>query len=236
MSDRAAAAAAIFDVDGTICDTRSTASLSLVWLRRRQHSPWRHRMWLSSLAWRIPWLWLSDRVSRDAADRQVYRQYAGLSRQQVVDDARRCCEEVLLPACFPEALAEMAKHRAEGRRLVLVSGGVDIVLAPLAEALGAELLSQRLVSAGDRLTGAYRGYAVLGEQQPVVDQAARKAAALARYAETTGIDLHASFGYGDSLNDLAMLEIVGTAIVVRPDRRLAQIAGVRGWDVRHWGD
>ena len=192
------------------------------------------RAGLSSLAWRVPFLWVTDRVSRDGADRQVCRQFAGLSRTQVADAARRCCEEVLLPACFPDALVEMAAHRAAGRRLVLVSGGVDLVLAPLAEALGAELLAQRLAASGDRLTGAHRGYAVLGEQELAIGQAARKAAALVRYAAETGIDLGRSFGYGDSINDLAMLEIVGTAVVVRPDRRLARIAGARGWDVRRW--
>ena len=140
----------------------------------------------------------------------------------------------MLPICFPEALAEMKSHRAAGRRLVLVSGGLDVVLAPLAEALGAELLAQRLVATGDRLTGEYQSYAVLGEQESAVSQAARKAAALARYAETTGIDLRASVAYGDSVNDVAMLEMVGTPIVVRPDRRLARIANERGWDVRRW--
>jgi HAD superfamily hydrolase (TIGR01490 family) len=234
-STHAGAAAAIFDVDGTIADTRSTTSL--VWLRRQQHSTPRHALWLSSLAWRIPRLWLTHWISRDgdAADRQVFRQFAGLSRERVAVDARRCCEEVLLPACFPGALAEMDAHRAAGRRVVLLSAGIDVVLAPLAEALGAELLAQRLVAIGDRFTGAYRSYAQLRDDEAAMGQAGRKAAVLARYAAETGIDLRASCAYGDSVNDLAMLEIVGMPIVVRPDPRLARIAGARGWDVRRWG-
>ncbi len=229
------AAAAVFDVDGTICDTRSTMSLALMWLRRRQHSAWRHRLWLASLGWRVPLLWLTDRFSRDASDRQVYRQFAGLSASQVADDAPSCCDEVLRPICFREAVDEMAMHRRAGRRLVLVTGGVDVVLAPLASALGAELLAQRLVTAGGRFTGDYRGYQVLGDDAPSTGQAARKAAALKKYAEHTGLDLAASFAYGDSVNDLAMLELVGTPVAVRPDRRLARIASERGWEVRHWG-
>lgn len=50
-----------------------------------------------------------------------------------------------------------------------------------------------------------------------------------------GIDLRASVAYGDSINDVPMLEMVGTAIVVRPGRRLAQIAAERGWEIRRWG-
>jgi HAD superfamily hydrolase (TIGR01490 family) len=230
----AGVSAAIFDVDGTICDTHSTTSL--VWMRRHHYSPWRHRLWLAGASWRIPLLWATDLVSRDAADRQVYRQFSGLSERRVTEDARRCCEETLLPACFAGALNEMSTHRAAGRRLVLVSAGIDLVLAPLAQALGAELLAQRLVASGDRLTGAYRSYAVLDDRESAMDQAARKATALTRHAAAAGIDLGASFAYGDSINDLAMLESVGTPIVVRPDRRLARIAQTRGWDVRRWGD
>ena len=151
-SNRTRTAAAIFDVDGTISATRSTTSL--IWLRQRQTSAWQHRRWLASLLWRGPLAWVADQIDRDHADRMVYAQFAGLSRRRLEGDAERCCEEVLLPTCFPEALAEMAAHRDAGRRLVLVSGGLDVVLAPLARALGAELLAQRLVADGDRVTGA----------------------------------------------------------------------------------
>jgi HAD superfamily hydrolase (TIGR01490 family) len=229
-----ARAAAVFDVDGTVCDTRCTSCRALLLLRERQHAPWRHRLWLASLGWRLPLLWLTDRVSRDASDRQVYRQYAGLSERLAIEDARDRCRTLLLSICFPDALAEIAAHQAAGRRVVLVSGGLDLVLAPLAQALGAELLAQRLVTADGRLTGEHRGYAVLDHQTGAATQAARKAAALACYAERTGIDLAASFGYGDSMNDLMMLELVGTPTAVRPDRRLAKVARARGWAIRHW--
>ena len=231
---RAGAAAAVFDVDGTICDTHSTMSRSLMWLRQRQHTPWRHGLWLSSLAWRVPLLWVTDQYNRDASDRQVYRQFAGLSAWQIAADASRCCDDVLLPICFREARDEIAMHLAAGRRAVLVSGGIDVLLAPLAAALGAELLAQRLVASDGRLTGEYRTYEVLGDVPPGMSQAARKAAALAKYAETSGIDLSASFAYGDSVNDLEMLAMAGTPVAVRPDRHLARIAQTRGWAVRQW--
>jgi fatty acyl-CoA reductase len=229
---RARTAAAIFDVDGTISATRSTTSL--IWLRQRQTSAWQHRRWLASLLWRAPLAWVADQVDRDRADRMVYAQFAGLSHRRLEDDAERCCAEVLMPTCFPDALVEMAAHRDAGRRVVLVSGGVDVVLAPLARALGAELLAQRLVADGDRITGRHLSYAVLGEQPSPMNQSERKAAALRRHAAASGLDLTASFGYGDSVNDVAMLEAVGTAIAVNPDRGLTRIAEGRGWNVRSW--
>lgn len=225
-------AAAIFDVDGTLCATHS--STSLVWLRRRQQAAWRHRLWLASLLWRAPLALMADKVSRHLADRMVYAQFAGLSRQRLQDDARRCCDALLLPACFPDALAEMTLHRQAGRRLILLSGGVDEVLRPLALALGADLLAQRLVADGDRLTGGYRSYEVLDGGTAAVRQGENKLLALRRYAELNGIDLAASFAYGDSINDAGMLAAVGKPVAINPDRGLARIARSHRWEVRRW--
>ena len=224
--------AAFFDVDGTICATRSTTSL--VWLRRQQHSGARHLLWLASAAWRAPLAWATDHASRAAADRMVYAQFAGLSLQRLEADARRCCDEVLLPACLPGALAEIEMQRAAGRRIVLVSGGLDVVLAPLAAALDAELLAQSLVVEGDRCTGVHRTYALLGEDATPPSHAEAKAAAVRRYAAQAGMDLSASAAYGDSINDLAMLETVGSPAAVCPDRRLRRVAAERGWPIRDW--
>lgn len=46
-ADARSGGAAYFDIDGTLCATRSTTSL--VWLRARQQPAWRHRLWLASL-------------------------------------------------------------------------------------------------------------------------------------------------------------------------------------------
>ena len=224
--------AAIFDVDRTLCATRS--STSLVWLRRRQHPAWRHCLWLSSLLWRAPIAMLADGVGRHHADRMLYAQFEGLSLKQLEEDAQRCCEELLLPACYPAALAEVAMHKKAGRRLILLSGGIDLVLRPLAQVLGAELLAQRLVADGDRLTGEYRSYQMLENESVVSLQGINKMRALRHYAQAVGIDLANSFAYGDSINDAPVLAAVGRPVAINPDRRLGQIARARNWDVRRW--
>jgi len=186
------------------------------------------------LIWRAPLAFAADRVNRDHADRLVYAQFAGLSCRQLEADAEGCCTDLLLPSCFPEAISEMNAHRQAGRRLVLVSGGIEVVLAPLARALGADLLAQRLVTDGGRFTGAHLSYGVLDQGTPQMAQSARKAAALLRHAETVGLDLAQSYAYGDSVNDIGLLEAVGTPVAVNPDRALARIAAARQWEVRHW--
>lgn len=230
---KARGAAAIFDVDGTVCATHSTTSL--IWHRARQHGVWRHRLWLASLVWRAPMLRIVDTLSRSLTDRIVYRHFAGLSEERVRRDAQACCDALLLPLCFQDALAEIAAHRAAGRRIVLLSGGIDLVLAPLAERLGADLVAQRLEVRDGRFTGRYRSYEALdGAGRAPASQGARKAAALREFAARFGIDLVNSYAYGDSVNDVAMLSEVGHAVAINPDRRLKREAERRGWAVRTW--
>jgi HAD superfamily hydrolase (TIGR01490 family) len=225
-------AAAFFDVDGTIAATRSTTSL--VWLRARQHGRLRHAAWLASLAWRAPLVVAADRVSRALADRLVYAQYRGLSQARLETDAEACCRDLLLPACFPQALAEIRRHQDAGRRVVLVTGGVEPVIGPLARALGVEMIAQRLEAAAGRYTGRHRSYALLDPAAAGADQGADKARAVARYAHRHGLDLAASYAYGDSRSDIAMLQAVGHPTAVNPSAALRRVAEGSGWRIQVW--
>jgi fatty acyl-CoA reductase len=224
--------AAFFDVDGTLSATNSTTSL--IWLRSRQHSPWRHNLWLASLIWRAPMALLADKLSRDLADRLVFDQFRGLSLARLIEDADDCCRALLLPACFPEALAEIELHQSAGRKVVLVSGGLESVLRPLADRLGVDLIARRLEAEGDRLTGAYGNFPLLDSLAKPPRQALGKAHAIRRHAELAGIDLSASPAYGDSLNDVEMLRLVGHPVAVNPDAALVRTARSGGWPVRYW--
>lgn len=225
--------AAIFDVDGTICATRSTTSL--LWIRGRLTPPWRHNLWLATLTWKAPLAWMADQVNREWADGLVYRQFAGLPVAAVHEAARQCAEEVLLPSCFPQALEEMVRHRQEGRRIILLSSGVENILSPLSEALEAELLAQGLTEEGGRFTGGYRPNQLLdGPDEPPPSQRERKRRVLEGYAQKVGIDLSASWAFGDTINDAGMLEAVGNPVAVNPHPRLARLARKRGWEVRRW--
>jgi HAD superfamily hydrolase (TIGR01490 family) len=225
-------AAAFFDVDGTLSATRSISSL--VWLRARQFGAWRHRLWLASLCWRVPLVWGADKISRALADRLVYAQFAGLVQARVEADAEVCCRDLLLPFCFAEALAEIDCHKAAGRHVVLLTGGVEPVLQPFARALGADLIAQRLETSEGRFTGRYRPYALLDSGAEAGSQGAAKAQAMVRYAEIRGIRLDACFAYGDSRNDIPMLRAVGHPVAVNPDGALRRAAQRNGWPVRQW--
>jgi hypothetical protein len=46
-----------------------------------------------------------------------------------------------------------------------------------------------------------------------------------------GYDLAASYAYSDSVTDVPMLEVVGHAHAVNPDKELRRIAAEKGWPV-----
>jgi hypothetical protein len=50
-------------------------------------------------------------------------------------------------------------------------------------------------------------------------------------ADRAGLDLDESFGYSDSMSDQPMLERVGCAVAVNPDKPLRALALEREWEI-----
>jgi HAD superfamily hydrolase (TIGR01490 family) len=108
----------------------------------------------------------------------------------------------------------------------LISGSVEPIVRPLARHLGVgEVLAARLETREGTTTGQLENGALAGEH---------KAQAIVRFAADRGIDLSEAYAYGDSLDDVPMLERVAKPAVVNPGRRLARLARARGWDVYRW--
>ena len=58
-----------------------------------------------------------------------------------------------------------------------------------------------------------------------------KAAAVRALAAREGLDLRRCTAYSDSVNDVPMLSVVGTAVAVNPDAALRDVARERGWQI-----
>ena len=58
-----------------------------------------------------------------------------------------------------------------------------------------------------------------------------KAAAVRALAAREGLDLRRCTAYSDSVNDVPMLSVVGTAVAVNPDGALRDVARERGWQI-----
>jgi len=218
-------AAAFFDVDGTLVNTNIVHQY--VYIRSHMLPAWFRPFWMTGFyAIKGPYYLLLDHLSRSLLNGAFYRSYAGLSVAAVRGWADSCCRELLRPRLFEQGSSVIAEHRAAGRLIVLVTGSIDFLMAPLAEHLGADdVLAPGLVERGGRFTGQLDG-PPLGE--------AEKASRVRAFAESRGLDLSASYAYGDSIADLPMLECVGHPHVVNPDKALASAARRSGWSRLRW--
>jgi len=218
-----ATVAAFFDVDGTL--TRTTILNPLLWYQRARLSRPRYALSLAGLMLDVPRLIWIDRRSRSRVNVVFYRRYAGLRADDLRAWHRLTFADNLRRRLFLAAVVCVEEHRRQGHRLVLVTGGLDFVMRPLAEHLGADLIATHLVERDGILTGEIDG-------PPIAEE--RKGELMREYAGKYGIDLAQSFAYTDSYGDLSMLECVGHPAAVNPDRRLRKLAAEGRWRVEEW--
>ena len=97
------------------------------------------------------------------------------------------------------------------------------IVEPFAELLGitGAIASKAKIDAQGKFTGEMEFFA----------QGENKALAIRELAEKRGIDLSESFSYSDSATDIPMLEVVGHAFAVNPDKELAKTAHEKEWPI-----
>lgn len=219
-----ATSAAFLDVDGTLL--RSTIVHYYVYFRRRQLGPLTGRIWYALYLIKCLYLLVLDKFSRARCNIVFYRSYRGLRVDEIKAMVDDCYRDAMKPRMFMQAQGCIAAHRHAGRKIVFVTGSVDFLMKPLADALGVDhVIAPSLVEENGRFTGALDGPPV-GEKE--------KAVRMRAYAEAVGIDLAESFAYGDSYADLPMLEAVGHPQVVNPQRSLMLRALAKGWPIHRW--
>ncbi len=181
---------ALIDFDHTIttCDTYGR-------FLRRVATPEQ----LAQAWWKVgPWL-LAYRLKLISAARIRARVTRLTFRDRHADDiaaqAAGFSREVLPEVVRPQMLEQIRWHLQQRHTVVVVSGSLDLYLRPWCDALGLELICNRLESRDGRLTGRYADG----------DCAPHKAARIrARYDLSRYVRVHA---YGDSREDRSMLAL-----------------------------
>lgn len=182
---------ALFDFDGTITTretfpdfVRAAAPPERIARGRWQLAPWvaGYRLGL------VPGTTIRAKVA-DLAFRGV--------RQDVLRErAEQFAHDALPPLLRPEAMARIEWHRRRGDRIVVVSGGFDLYLAPWCGTHALDLICSSLESVDGVLTGGYQGAQCVNEEK------ARRVRA--RYPRTQYREVHA---YGDTREDRALLAL-----------------------------
>ena len=217
-------AAAFFDVDGTLVST--TIVHYYIYFRRRALPPVIRSLWHVAFLIKCLYYLYLDMKSRTLVNEIFYRNYGGLDADTIRGQAGGCFEQSIRPHLFKQGTEKTREHIDAGRQVVLVTGSIDFLMAPLAEHLGApHVEAPGLVVENGRFAGALDGPPVGAEE---------KRRRVLAYAENADIDLANSFAYGDSIADIPMLETVGNPVAVNPDKALAAEAERRGWPIEKW--
>ena len=203
---------AVFDCDGTIWSGDSGYGF-MVWsleqgLVSRSTSDWidtRYRAYLTG------------HVSELEICGEMVQIYAGLREQELRAAAAEYIKEFVQPRIFPEVASLLASLRTAGVELWAVSSTNRWVVAEGVRQFG--IPDQRVLAAEVRVENGIIAADILA-----VPTDEGKAEALKRAGLPTPDAV-----FGNSIHDLAMLEIARNAYPVNPSPALLQAAHKRGW-------
>ena len=209
---------AFFDLDNTILSINSGAVLV-----REAHrsglmstSDFLHAIYLS---------WLFKFNLRDTAG--IVLEMGKWLKGVEVDGATIFCEHIvkhyLIDAIRPEIYSEIRFHKLNNAEIVILSSAVMQICKPLGSHIGADNVICTVMEVAD---GVFTGWPVdkfcFEEEKKI---------RLKQYCEKNNHSLSEAYYYGDSISDLAALEVVGHPVCVQPDRKLSRATLGKGWRV-----
>jgi HAD superfamily hydrolase (TIGR01490 family) len=213
-------AAAFFDFDNTLLPGEASEIRFFRFLWRRGVVGWHEiRKSLIYLALHVPNVSLQP-----LREQKPYLQ--GKRPCDIESLAGEFCRDELYPSLSREGLGKLDEHRRAGHHIVLVTGSLDFLVAPLARWLGVQTL---LAATPERLDNRYTGHLI-----PPLPYGAGKRTLISALAHRQGFALPASYAYGDSPGDVEVLQMVGYPRVVNPIRGMARIARRHKWPVVRW--
>jgi HAD superfamily hydrolase (TIGR01490 family) len=215
--------AAFFDLERTLTRDATEQVVALA-MARRGRLPW------SSLA-RVLWIYLKYDLHLltdfEAMKRSGARVFTGRDHAEDLTLLADLFASRLRAAIYPEAAALVQRMLAAGFFVAIVSSTYRFMVEPYARHLGAGAwfgCDLELDGAG-RCTGAITG---------TIYHQERKGQAVDELARQHGLALAHSYAFGDSPNDVPMLERVGHPVLVNPGGKLGRLAADRGWTVARW--
>lgn len=148
----------------------------------------------------------------------------GRSVAEMIAIAEDVYEEVLAGKVFPGTRRLLEKHIDSGHQVWLITASPQEIGRLIAHRLGATGAVGTVAEERDGFyTGRLAGPMMHG---PTKADAARE------IAEREGFDLAQCYAYGDSVNDIPILDEVGYPCAINPEPRLRRHCAEVGWPVR----
>lgn len=180
-----------FDFDGTVT-IRDSFSSFLKWRAGGLR-------WWTGCVKLIPagLVYLFDRDRGRIKAAAVREFLKGVPRERLEADARRFAEQHSRSLLRPDAVAAWKRWREQSVRLIVVTASPDIVVAPFARGLGADMVvgTQLAFDPQNRVIGTFSGPNCRGPEKVV------------RLKELFGPDVRLKAAYGDTGGDTEMLAI-----------------------------
>jgi HAD superfamily hydrolase (TIGR01490 family) len=213
--------AAFFDLDKTVI-----AKSSLIALGPEFHA--RGMLRRRTLAWGVISQMLFLRFGADEEKLTKIRESVlkitkGWDANEIRELVDETINELIEPLIYDEALELIDHHLSQGDEVWLVSMSPTQVVEPFAKLLGitGAIASRAKIDENGKFTGEMEFFA----------QGEHKAVAIKELAQKRGIDLSESFSYSDSATDIPMLQVVGHAFAVNPDKELTKTAHDNEWPI-----
>ncbi len=143
----------------------------------------------------LRWLGNRDRAQIKAAAVRTFLR--GMPRALLEQEAHEFATLTAPLLLRPDALKVWRRHRSNGARMVIVTASPEIVVAPFARGLGADVLigTKLLFDQQDRVVGCFEGNNCRGPEK------AR------RLREVFGENIRLHAAYGDTIGDREMLDM-----------------------------
>ncbi|MDR3202248.1 MAG: HAD-IB family hydrolase [Bifidobacteriaceae bacterium] len=218
------AVAAFFDIDNTIIRGASAFHLAMG-LRHRGILTARAILRFAAINARYRLVGENARDIDTTRDRSLGI-IRGMPVALVVTVGEQVYDEVLAHRIYPGAKALLDSHRDAGHEVWLVSASpleIGSLIAHRFHVTGA------LGTQVEHRDGFYTGRLVGG-----LLHGQAKADAVKNLAAQRGIDLAASYAYGDSVSDVSILSEVGHPCGINPDRKLRRYCASHSWPVREF--
>ena len=135
-------------------------------------------------------------------------------------------DKVLLKRAHSAAVNRLRWHKNQNHTIIFLSASPDLYLNDLGSRFGVDrLICTRFLGQDGDFTGEMFSANCKGDE---------KRRRLLEAYPATEIAWDRSYGYGNAVQDVSFLEILGNAVAVNPDANLRKIAVQRNWAIEAW--
>lgn len=204
---------ALFDLDHTLLPHDTQALFCNFVLKRER---WRVLMHLVFLP--VALLYALRLVHIERAKCAFLAYLWGIDKERLMRYAREFAEADVKSRCYPELLAEIQRHKSEGRVLVLNTASPCLYPADIARVLGFDHCIATPLVIEDPMPLIPRLSGPNNKKQQKIPNMQREVPDLDALTPTDRAD---TWSYSDSSADIPLLEFAGRQVLVHPSQALA---------------